>query len=128
MATFFGIEESQAKDFVDKGILCIPCHPDGKLDLHAVVSAVRNQDVVFIKHCDSELVLHIKAVGVVQSEYVNQKKCLPVEWLWQGEKVPVNVDETDSLICEPFYEEHNIMVQREIVNLLNEINSSSQIV
>ncbi len=121
MAAFFGIDEENANDFINRGMLCIPHHLDGKLDLHAVVSPIRNQDIVFIKHCASQLSLHISAIGVVQSDYLsesNEWTCLPVDWVWQGEKVPMNVDEVVPLCQEPFYEEHNIMVQREIVDLL----------
>jgi hypothetical protein len=123
MATFFGIDESNAQGLIDKSMLCIPRKTDGNLDLHAVVSPVRNQDIVFIKHCTSQLSLHIKAVGVVQSEYPiksNPGMCLPVKWVWQGEKVALNYDEVIPLCGEPFYEEHNILVQREIVDLLPE--------
>jgi len=121
MATFFGIDESNAQGLIDKSMLCIPRKSDGKLDLHAIVSPVRNQDIVFIKQCASQLSLHIKAVGIVQSEYPiknNQGMCLPVKWVWQGEKVALNYDEIVPLCVEPFYEEHNILVQHEIDELL----------
>ena len=123
MSAFFGIDVLNAKDFIERGVLCIPHHADGKLDLHAVVSPIRNQDVVFIKHCASQSVLHIKAVGVVQSDYASESSqwtCLPVDWVWVGEKVPLNVDEVVHLNSEPFYEEHNILVQMEIFDLLPE--------
>lgn len=123
MATFFGIDESSAQGLIDNNMFCIPRKKDGKLDLHAVVSSVRNQDFVFIKHCTSQLRLHIKAVGVVQSEYPiknNQGVCWPVKWVWQGDKVAVSYDEIVPLCVEPFYEEHNILVQHEIDDLLPE--------
>lgn len=121
MAAMFGIDELNSQGFIDNGVMCIPHRADGKLDLHADVSPVRNEDIVFIKHCTSDLSLHIKAVGVVLSDYPIESElgtCLPVKWLWQGEAVPVNVDEVDPLCSEPFYEEHNIMVQREVIDLL----------
>jgi hypothetical protein len=121
MSVFFGIDEHQAHGFIDKNVMCIPHTPKGKLDLHAVVSSIKNEDVVFIKSCTSQLDLHIKAVGIVQSDYPvesNMGVCLPVEWVWQGEKVSENIDETSSLCCEALYEEHNIQVQKEIIDLL----------
>ena len=121
MAAFFGIDEFIALNFIDRNMLCIPKRADGKLDLHAVVSPIRNQDIVFIKHCASDSSLHIKAVGVVQSNYLTESSfgaCMPVKWVWQGEMVPLNVDEVVPLSSEPLYEEHNIMVQREIFDLL----------
>ena len=123
MAAFFGIDELKAQGFIDKNVVCIPHTPDGELDLHAVVSPIRYEDIVFIKHCTPEQSLHIKAVGVVQSGYLTESSsgvCLPVKWVWQGEKVPENIDEALPLCGEALYEEHNISVQREIIDLLPE--------
>ena len=121
MTAFFGIEEREAQGFLDSNIVCYPHSPDGKRDLHNIVATIRNADFVFIKRCTPESSLHIKAVGVVQSDYpteTDQGICLPVEWVWQGEKIMENVDEVLSLCGNPLYEEHNISVQREIIDLL----------
>lgn len=123
MATFFGIEESNAQDFIDRHTVCLPLLPDGKIDLHGIVSPIRNEDIVFIKHGTPQLTLHIKAVGVVQSGFPHAEEgevCLPVDWVWQGEKVLENLDEVLALCGGTLYEEHNIMVQRELIDLLPE--------
>jgi hypothetical protein len=123
MTAFFGIEERNAQCFLDKSIVCLPHSPDGKSDLHSIVSAIKNEDLVFIKHCTPQSSLHIKAIGVVQSDYPTESDlgiCLPVEWVWQGEKVLENFGEVLSLCGNALYEEHNILVQREIINLLPE--------
>jgi homoserine acetyltransferase len=88
-----------------------------------MISPIKSNDIVFIKHCTPQFDLHIKAVGIVQSDYPigdGLGACLAVEWVWQGEKVPENVDEVLALCGEALYEEHNISVQREIINLLPE--------
>lgn len=121
MATFFGIDERNARGFIDNSVFCLPHSPDGKYALHSVVSPIQNSDIVFIKQCSPLSSLHIKAIGVVKSSYplkVATEVCLPVEWVWQGEKVLDNLDEVLALCGEPLYEEHNIMVQREIIDLL----------
>jgi hypothetical protein len=123
MAAFFGIDELKSQGFIDKSVVCFPLTRDGKTDLHAVASPIQNEDIVFIKHCTPQLSLHIKAVGIVQSNYPTESDfgtCLPVKWVWQGEKVPVNTDEVLSLCGEALYEEFNISVQREIIDLLPE--------
>ena len=123
MTAFFGIEERDAQGFLDKSIVCYPQLPDGKSDLHSIVSAIRNEYIVFIKHCTPQSSLHIKAVGVVLSDYPTESDpgiCLPVEWVWQGEKVLENFGEVLSLCGNALYEEHNVLVQREIINLLPE--------
>ena len=129
MSAIFGIDERNAQGFIDKNIVCYPRSPDGKSDLHSIVSAIKNEDIVFIKHCTPQSSLHIKAVGVVLSDYSTESDlgiCLPVEWVWQGEKVLVNFDEVLSLCGNALYEEHNVMVQREIINLLPEKYKSPQ--
>ena len=123
MATIFGIEERNAQGFIDKSIVCFPRSPDGKLVLHSIVSTIRNEDIVFIKRCTPKSSLHIKAVGVVLSDYPTESDlgmCLPVEWVWQGEKILDNFDEVLSLCGDALYEEHNVTVQSEIINLLPE--------
>lgn len=120
MTAFFGIEERDAQGFLDKNIACLPHAPDGSSDLHGIVSAIRNGDIVFIKHCAPESSLYIKAVGVVQSDYPAEGDCLPVEWVWRGEKTLENFGEVLSLCGAALYEEHNVQVQSEIIKLLPE--------
>lgn len=123
MTAIFGIEEGNAQGFIDKGIVCYPHSPGGKMDLHSIVSTIKNEDIVFIKHCTPQFSLHIKAVGVVLSDYPSQSDvgiCLPVEWVWQGEKVLENCGEVLALCGNALYEEHNVLVQREVINLLPE--------
>jgi hypothetical protein len=121
MATFFGIEERDAQGFIDRHTVCLPHLADGKTDLRYVVSPIHKEDIVFIKHCTSSSDLHIKAIGVVQSEFPSERipdVCLPVDWVWQGEKIVESVDESMPLCGKALYEEHNILVQREIIDLL----------
>jgi hypothetical protein len=121
MAAFFGIDERKAQGFIDHHVVCIPRTEDGALDVHAIVAPLRNEDIVFIKRNTPGMTPSIKAVGVVQSDYPVAgagEVCLPVDWVWQGEKVPDNPDEIEPLCGEAFYEEHNILVQREIIDLL----------
>jgi hypothetical protein len=121
MAAFFGIDEHNAQGFIDNSVVCLPHTPDGKSALNSIVSPIQNSDIVFIKQCSPLSSLHIKAIGIVQSSYplnVEAEVCLPVEWVWQGEKVLDNLDEVLAQCGEPLYEEHNIMVQREIIDLL----------
>lgn len=121
MAAFFGIDEHNAQGFIDRSIVCLPRASDGKFELSSTVSPIQNEDIVFIKQCSPRASLHIKAVGVIRSSYptrANTEICLPVDWVWQGEKVLENLDEVLALCGEALYEEHNIMVQREIIDLL----------
>lgn len=123
MTAFFGIEERNAQGFLDRGVICYPRSPEGETDLHNIVSPIKTGDVVFIKHCMPEFSLHIKAVGIVLSDYSSESDlgvCLPAEWVWQGEKVLDEFDEILSLCGNALYEEHNILVQREIIDLLPE--------
>lgn len=121
MAAFFGIDERNAGGYIDRHTVCFPHLSDGNADKHGIVSPIKQEDIVFIKQCTPQSSLHIKAVGIVQSDFPTageDEVCLPVEWVWQGEKVLDNLDEVLALCGEALYEEHNIMVQREIIELL----------
>lgn len=121
MSAFFGINERNARGFIDSGMVCLQHAADGNFDLHAIVSPIKNEDIVFIESCTPESSLQIKAVGVVRSDFASRSDadvCLPVDWVWQGEKVLENVDEVLALCGCALYEEHNILVQREIIDLL----------
>ena len=121
MATLFGIEESDAQGFIEKGMVCLPRLSDDKLNLHSTVSPIKNEDIVFIKHFTPQSSLHIKAIGVVHSDFPTESdvdRCLPVEWVWRGEKVIEHFDEKTSMDGRSLYEEHDILVQREIIDLL----------
>lgn len=121
MSTFFGFDESNAQGFIENKIVCMPHLPNGRFDEHAIVSPIRQTDIVFIKYTNPKSRLHIKAVGVVKSEFptgVEHEVCLPVDWVWQGEKVLENLDEVLALSGNAVYEEHNIQVQRELIDLL----------
>lgn len=117
MAAFFGIEENQAQGFVENGLVCLATVPHGAIDRHGIVGNLRSEDIVFIKHCAPQSSLHIKAVGIVHSDSASED-CYPVEWVWQGEKVIENTDEALPLCGNALYEEHNIVAQRAIIDLL----------
>ncbi|MBU0688470.1 MAG: hypothetical protein KJ850_09035 [Gammaproteobacteria bacterium] len=129
MSTFFGFDEHNAQGFIENKIVCLPRMPNGRSDVHAIVSPIRHMDIVFIKYTSPESRLHIKAIGVVQSEFPTGKEnevCLPVDWVWQGEKVLENLDEVLALSANAVYEEHNIQVQRELTDLLPQKYQLSQ--
>jgi len=122
MATIFGIEESEAQGFIDKSIFCLPQSSFGKPDIHGTVAPIKSEDIVFIKHSIANG-LNIKAIGVVRSDAPIDKAdrvCMPVEWVWRGNKTLVDFEEVQTLHNEALYEEHDILVQREIINLLPE--------
>jgi hypothetical protein len=123
MATFFGIEERSTPELFDRDMVCLPRRPDGKLDLHNVVAPIKKEDIVFIKHSTTPYSLKIKAVGVIKSDYPSTEHgdiCMPVEWVWLGEKKLDHFDELLSVRSDLIYEEHDIVVQMEINNLLPE--------
>lgn len=123
MSAIFGIEERNACGFIGNSVMCIPRTMQGKPDVHAVVSAIKSDDLVFIQHCVPQSCLQIKAVGIVRSDFPKDSRgdfCVPVEWVWRGEKLLESFDEALLFCGNALYEEHDILVQREILNLLPE--------
>ena len=51
MTEFIGIEEHNAQGFLYKNIVWLPRSLRDKQDLHSIVSAIKNEYIVFIKHC-----------------------------------------------------------------------------
>lgn len=121
MATIFGIEEHDTRRFFDGRKVCLPYASDGKPDLHSVVAPVKNDDLVFIKHYTPNTGLQIKAIGIVRSDFPAEgmaDACFPVEWVWRGARVLESFDEELHERDDAFYEEHDISVQRQIIDLL----------
>jgi hypothetical protein len=121
MAAVFGIEERNAQGFIGEGIVCFHPLSNRNLSLRGAVSPIKNEDIIFIKHCSAQSSLQIEAVGIVRSEFPVQfgaDFCLPVEWVWQGRKTIDHFDEKLSSNSDELYEEHDIMVQREVIDLL----------
>lgn len=120
MSAIFGFEERVAQGFIEKGVICLPHTPDGKLDVHNTVASIKNEDIVFIKHTQPSS-LQVKAIGVVTSDFPVENDadfCLPVDWVWLGKKEIDHFDEKLLASDQVFYEEHDILVQREILELL----------
>lgn len=120
MSAIFGFEERVTQGFVEKGVICLPHALDGKLDVHNTVASIKNEDIVFIKHAQPSS-LQVKAVGVVTSDFPVETDtgfCLPVDWVWRGKKEIDHFDEKLLDGNQVFYEEHDILVQREILELL----------
>lgn len=123
MSAIFGFEGQADQSFISKGVVCLPYTSDGKLDIHNTVASIRNEDIVFVKHCTLQSSLQIRAVGVVQSDYpvsTDSGYCLPVNWVWLGKKEIDHFDENLPLSDSALYEEHDVLVQREIIQLLPE--------
>ena len=49
---------------------------------------------------------------------IDTEVCIPVKWVWRGVKLIEELDEKCSRCSDLFYEEHNITVQREIIDLM----------
>jgi hypothetical protein len=117
MSAFFGIEARYASGFLDKGAVCVQMKD---ADMLSMLSCMRAEDVVFIKDFSAQGGLQVTAAGIVQPGSVCEKGvdlCLPVKWVWKGQKTLEELDENFSASAAPFYEEHNITAQREIIDL-----------
>ncbi len=81
---------------------------------------VHNGDLIFIKAYTPQTGLDVKAVGMVMSDFLSSDGCcIPVDWLWAGERHVSDVDDRDALRAKALYEEYNLAVQREILDLLS---------
>lgn len=123
MTTFFGIDERYTESALDHGVACMDKTDPDEAALLSTFRRIATEDVVFIKHYTPELGLTVKAVGIVQSTFATENEreiCLPVEWIWKGERHLDQLGEELLHCSEPLYEEFNILVQREIIDLAPE--------
>lgn len=120
MTTFFGIDEHNSESFFKQGVVCIHNSIEKEAVLFKTFQSIRTEDIVFIKNY-TQAGLKVKAVGVVLSSFPTENElgvCIPVEWIWKGEKLMEQFGEELAHCRDTLYEEYNILVQREIIDLL----------
>ena len=120
MTAFFGIDEHNSEKFVKQGVVCIDNSIAKEAVLFKTFQSIRTEDIVFIKSF-SQAGLKVKAVGVILSSITTENElgvCIPVEWIWKGEKFMEQFGEELAHCRDALYEEYNTLVQREIIDLL----------
>ncbi len=121
MTAFFGIDAHNAKAFLNRGFVCVDKAGEKEKTVVNTFRSIRAEDIIFIKNFAPQTGLQVKAAGVVLSDYPNEidsEVCIPVEWVWRGEKLIEEFDEKCSRCGDSLYEEHNITVQRELIDLM----------
>ena len=120
MTAFFGIEEHNSEKFAQQGVVCIDNSIKKGAGLFKTFQKIRTEDIIFIKNF-TQAGLKVKAVGVVLSGFLTENElgvCIPVEWIWKGEKLIEQFGEELAHCRDALYEEYNTLVQREIIDLL----------
>ncbi|MBI3902043.1 MAG: hypothetical protein HY306_03740 [Nitrosomonadales bacterium] len=121
MAAVFGIDARNAEAFLGHDFVCLDKSKENEETVLHTFRRMRAEDIIFIKDFNPQAGLSVKAAGVVMSDYARESRtdiCIPVEWVWSGEKFIGEFDEKCALCDTPFYEEHNITIQREIIDLM----------
>ena len=121
MSAFFGIDEHNAETFLKEGYVCIDKAVAIEDRVLNTFRSIKTEDVVFIKRFNPHLGLHVTAAGLILSDYpaeIDLDICIPVEWVWQGSKDISEMDEKCLYCGDLLYEEHNILVQKELASLM----------
>jgi len=121
MTAVFGIDAQDAETFLTRGFVCVDKTNEKDGAVLNTFRSIRADDIIFIKEFTPQSGLQVKAAGVALSGYANEddsEVCIPVEWVWRGEKLIEEFDEKCSRCGDRFYEENNITVQREIMDLM----------
>lgn len=121
MSAVFGIDAHDAEAFLDQGFVCVDKASEKMTGVLNTFRNIRAEDVIFIKSFTPQAGLQVKAAGIALSDYPTETEaevCIPVEWVWRGEKLIGGLDEKCSRCGAPFYEENNITVQKEIIDLM----------
>lgn len=121
MTAVFGIDAHNAEAFLNSGFVCVDKASKEEEEVLKTFHSIRAEDIIFIKHFTPQGGLKVKAAGIALSSYPDETDaavCIPVKWVWRGVKFIEEFDEKCSRCGDPFYEEHNITVQREIIDLM----------
>ncbi len=85
---------------------------------------IRPDDVVFIKQYVPQTGMDVTAVGVVMPGLPSEDSAgehVRVQWVWNGKMHIANPEEDNPLRIDPVYEEFDIEVQRELIDLMPEV-------
>ena len=122
MTAFFGIDAQGSENLLEHGALCIDDSHKGTSVFPNTFRSIRADDIVFIKQFAPQSGLTVNAAGVAMSGYATEDDsgiCIPVEWVWRGEQ-PIEIwgEEWNPHCSDALYEEYNIEVQRQIIDLM----------
>ena len=122
---FFGMDGSQVESVSEQASGmdedCLLCELNHDAQAHCLFRQLRAEDVVFIKEFTPQTGLVVRAAGVVKpGSFIEGSKgsCVHVKWAWHGEKHTAEPEDTDKAGNAPIYEEFDLAVQREIMDLL----------
>jgi len=121
MSAVFGVDAYNAETFLNRGFVCVDKTNENDEMVINTFRSIKAEDIIFIKSFTPQSGLQVKAAGVVLSSYpaeVESEVCIPVKWVWRGKKFIDEFDEKCSRCGDSLYEEHNITVQREIIDLM----------
>ena len=122
MSAVFGVDACVVETTLNHGVVCVDKTYEKEREVFNTFRSIRAEDVVFIKSFTPQSGLQIKAAGVALSDYPAEhdaEVCIPVKWVWRGKKLIDEFDETCSQRGDLLYEEHNITVQKEIIDLIS---------
>lgn len=119
---FFGMDQCYVEDMTGEsgGIVC---RTDASLHVHRLFQQLRSGDVVFIKRFTPRRGLDVLAVGAIAPGCRVEDATgshLQVQWLWKGSRHTINPDDRWPFRAESFYEEFDLPIQRELIDLLPE--------
>lgn len=121
MTTFFGVAARNDREFFEHDMIALDKTRESEARLLNTFRGIQAEDVIFLKDFTPQSGLKVKAVGISLSSFASEDDLeirFPVEWIWMGEKFIDQANEELALCGDALYEEHNILVQREILDML----------
>jgi hypothetical protein len=122
---FFGVDrrfcERVQQHFQHHEVLRVAPPRQESHPAHALFRQIRAEDVVFIKAFTPQTGLSVFAIGTALPGGIREygaDSYLPVHWAWRGEHHLLDPDDTWSFRGDPVYEEFNLAVQRELIDLM----------
>lgn len=122
---FFGIESFQVQpvpeDTKGEAEECLLCESQPNTPFHSYFQHIRAGDVLFLKQFIPRTGMEILAVGVVSPGTMSEiqtRSCVHVQWAWRGVQHAVTAEDHDESRGNSIYEEFDLAIQREIIDLM----------
>ena len=117
---FFGMDQCYVENMTGEsgGIVC---RTDVSQHIHQLFQQLRSGDVVFIKHFTDQKGLDVLAIGTIAPGCRVEDPTgshFQVQWLWKGRRHTIDPDDRCPFRAESFYEEFDLAIQRELIDLL----------
>lgn len=121
MSTFFGISADTPDVSLQDDRICLSFDTESGQHLLPAFQHMNPEDVLFLKSYSEPTGMEVSAMAVVLSGHPRNERAeftIPVRWLWEGQKHIDGADENNYHRQDMLYEEFDLKIQRDLIDLV----------